>query len=139
GLFGAFLAYSIQRSSGSDDPRVLYPLLALGTGVGLGSALLVADEWDVTTGDAWFLAAGGWWGAASGIFIANGRHVDPLSDRYAWGVGGGFVGLGFATLTLTRIRMDEGDAMIAHSGAALGLVLGGLGELTYRGTPTEVT
>jgi hypothetical protein len=138
-LFGAFLAYSIQRSSGSDDPRVLYPLLALGTGVGLGSALLVAEEWDVTTGDAWFLSAGGWWGAGAGILIANGRHVQPLSDRYAWGVGGGFAGLGLATLTLTRIRMDEGDAMLAHSGAALGLFLGGLGELAYRGTTTDST
>ena len=31
GLFGGFAAYSLQRASGSDDPRVLYPLLALGT------------------------------------------------------------------------------------------------------------
>src|SRR5579883_3101477 len=97
-LFGGFLAFSIQRANGSDDPRVLYPLLALGTGVGIGSALLVSDEWDVTTGDAWFLSAGGWWGAAAGLFIANGRHVDPLSDRYAWGTAGGFIGLGVSTL-----------------------------------------
>ena len=63
GLFGAFTAFSLQRSSSggsnADDPRVLYPLLALGTGMGIGAALLVADEWDVTTGDAWFLSAGG--------------------------------------------------------------------------------
>jgi hypothetical protein len=138
-LFGGFLAYSVQRSSGSDDPRVLYPLLALGTGVGIGGALLVADEWDVTTGDAWFLAAGGWWGAASGLLIANGRHVDPLTDRYAWGVAGGFIGLGTSTITLIKFRMDEGDAMLAHSGGALGLFFGALGELAYRGTTTDVT
>jgi hypothetical protein len=138
-LFGGFLAYSIQRSSGSDDPRVLYPLLALGTGVGIGSALLVAEEWDVTTGDAWFLAAGGWWGAASGLFIANGRHVDPLTDRYAWGVAGGFIGLGTSTLTLIRFKMDEGDAMLAHSGGAIGMFFGAVGELTYRGNTTDVT
>ena len=138
-LFGGFLAYSIQRSSGSDDPRVLYPLLALGTGVGIGGALLVADEWDVTTGDAWFLAAGGWWGAASGIFIANGRHIDPFTDRYAWGVAGGFVGLATSTLTLVKFRMDEGDAMLAHTGGALGMFFGALGELAYRGNYQDVT
>ena len=35
GLFGAFTAFTLQSAaSGSDDPRVLYPLLALGTGIG---------------------------------------------------------------------------------------------------------
>src|SRR5262249_34682867 len=72
-LFGGYVAFSVQRASGSDDPRVLYPLLALGTGVGLGAALLVSDEWDLSTGDAWFLAAGAWWGAGAGVLIANGR------------------------------------------------------------------
>ena len=139
GLFGGFVGYSIERSSGNDDPRVLYPLLALGTGIGIGSALLVSDEWDVTTGDAWILSAGAWWGAGAGILIANGRHVDPFSDRYAWGVGGGFLGLGLATAALVRTRMDEGDAVLVHSGGALGLFLGGLGELAYRGNTTDVT
>ncbi len=134
GLFGAYVAYSVQRASGSDDPRVLYPLLALGTGVGIGGALLVADEWDVSTGGAWFLSAGAWWSAGAGVLIANGRHVQPLADRYAWGIGGGLAGLGLATFALTRDKMDEGDAVIAHSGGALGLFLGGLGELAYRGT-----
>jgi hypothetical protein len=134
GLFGAYVAYSVQRASGSDDPRVLYPLLALGTGVGIGSALLVADEWDVSTGDAWFLSAGAWWGAGSAVLIANGRHVQPLEDRYAWGIGGGLAGLSLATFALTRDKMDEGDAVIAHSGGAIGLFLGSLGELAYRGT-----
>jgi hypothetical protein len=133
-LFGAYVAYSVQRASGSDDPRVLYPLLALGTGIGIGSALLVADEWDVSTGDAWFLSAGAWWGAGSAVLVANGRSVQPLADRYAWGVGGGLAGLGLATFALTRGRMDEGDATLAHSGAALGLLAGGLADLAYRGT-----
>jgi hypothetical protein len=134
GLFGAYVAYSVQRASGSDDPRILYPLLALGTGVGIGGALLVADEWDVSTGDAWFLSAGAWWSAGAGVLIANGRHVQPLADRYAWGIGGGIAGLGLATFALTRDKMDEGDAVIAHSGGAIGLFLGSLGELAYRGT-----
>jgi hypothetical protein len=132
-LWGAFVAYSIQRASGSEDPRLLYPLLTLGTGVGLGGALLVAEEWDISTGDAWLLAGGAWWGTASGILIANGRHVQPLTDRYAWGVGGGLVGLGLGTFALTRGRIDEGDATLVHSGAAIGLGLGSLTEFFYRG------
>jgi hypothetical protein len=133
-LFGGYVAYSVQRASGSEDPRVLYPLLALGTGVGLGASLLVADEWDISTGDAWFLAAGAWWGAASGVLVANGRHIDPLTDRFAWGVGSGVVGLGLSTFALTRGKLDEGDAVLAHSGGALGLFLGSLTDLAYRGT-----
>src|SRR4029077_1265968 len=134
GLFGAYVAYSVQRASGSDDPRVLYPLLALGTGVGIGSALLVSDEWDVGTGDAFFLAAGAWWGAGAGVLIANGRHVQPLGDRYAWGVGSGLTGLGLATFALTRGKMDEGDAVLVHSGGALGMFVGSITELAYRGS-----
>jgi hypothetical protein len=132
-LFGAFMAFSVQRASGSEDPRLLYPLLTLGTGVGLGSALLVAEEWNISTGDAWTLAGGAWWGTAAGIFIANGEKVKPLTDRYAWGVGGGLVGLGLATFSLTRSKADEGDAALVHSGAGLGLGLGALADFFYRG------
>lgn len=132
-LFGAFTAFSIQRASGSDDPRLLYPLLTLGTGVGLGGALLAAEEWDVGSGDAWTLAGGAWWGAASGILIANGRHIQPLTDRYAWGVGGGLIGFSLATFSLTRKKADEGDAVLVHSGAVFGLGVGALAEFFYRG------
>jgi hypothetical protein len=94
----------------------------------------------VTPGDAWVLAAGSWWGAAAGFLIAAGHGLQPIDDRYAWGAGGGLIGTGLATFALTRTSMDEGDAMIAHSGGALGLVLGGAVELLYRGqTLTNVT
>ncbi len=132
-LFGAFIAYSVQRASGSEDPRLLYPLLTLGTGIGLGGALLVAEEWNVGTGDAWTLAGSAWWGTAAGVFIANGRHVQPLTDRYAWGVGGGLIGLSLATFSLTRGQADEGDAVLVNSGAAVGLGLGALADFFYAG------
>jgi hypothetical protein len=139
-LFGGFTAFSLQRSSGSDDPRVLYPLLALGTGAGIGAALLVSDEWNITTGDAWFLSAGAWWGATSAFLLAAGNNLQPFDDRYAWGVGGGLIGASLATFALTRGTMDEGDAMLAHSGGALGLVFGGAVQLLYEGkTPAEGT
>ena len=50
------------------------------------------------------------------------------------GVGSGLTGLGLATLALSRGKMDEGDAVLAHSGGALGMFLGGLTELAYRGS-----
>src|SRR5690606_24820344 len=56
-VVGGYIGYSLQRSSGSDDPRLTYPLIALGTGIGLGGSLIVADEWDVGLGDAWCLSA----------------------------------------------------------------------------------
>ncbi len=137
-LFGAYVAYSVQRASGSDDPRLLYPLLAIGAGAGIGMSLLAAEEWDIGTGDAWYLAAGAGWGAGSGLLLANGHDVTPFGDRYSWGVGGGIAGLSLATFGLTRRHIDEGGAALAHSGAGLGLVFGGLAELAYRGT-IEVT
>ncbi len=139
-LFGGFSAFSLQRSSGSDDPRVLYPLLALGTGIGIGAALLVTDEWNITTGDAWFLSAGAWWGATSAFLLAAGNDLQPFDDRYTWGVGGGLIGATLATFALTRGPMDDGDAMLAHSGAVFGLLFGGATQLLYQGqTPAEAT
>jgi hypothetical protein len=136
-LFGAFSAYSITQASGSDDPRLLYPLLALGTGIGLGSALLVAEEWDITSGDAWYLSAGAWWGTAGGLFLADGANVSPLGNRYSWGVVGGLGGLTLATVALTRKHIDEGGAALTHSGAALGLVIGSFVEFSYKGSTTS--
>ena len=138
-LFGAFTAFSIQRASGSDDPRLLYPLLTLGTGIGLGASLLVAEEWNIGTGDAWTLAGAAWWGTAAGVLLANGQHVQPLDDRYAWGVGGGLIGITLATFSLTRGHADEGDAVLTNSGAAVGLGLGALGDFFYRGNIQDHT
>lgn len=140
GLFGGYTAFSAQQASGSGDPRVLYPLLALGAGIGVGGALLVADEWDITTGDAWYLSGATWWGAAAGFFLATGSNAQPNGDQYAWGVGGGLVGVTLATVALTRTTMDDGDAMLLNSGAAVGLLLGGATELLGRGvTPADAT
>jgi len=94
-LFGAFVGYSVQRSSGSDDPRLLYPLMALGTATGLGASMIIAEEWDVGVGDAWYLSAGVWWPAAAGGLIAEGRGVSS-SDRHAYALAGAGAGLGLA-------------------------------------------
>lgn len=132
-IFGGFAAFAMQRASGSDDPRVLLPLVAIGSGVGIGASLLAAAEWNVTTGNAWYVTAGTFWGSFAGIAIANGTSVNQFTDRYAYGVMGGFSGLGLATVALVKHKMDEGDALLAHSGGALGSVVGGISQMIARG------
>lgn len=132
-LFGLYAALSIHKSSQSDDPRLLYPLLALGSGLGLGASLLAADEWNVRPGAAWTVAGGTWWGVLAGLNIAAGRNLQPTDDRYAWGFLGGLTGTTLAVTALALERYDDGDAALVHSGAALGTFTGGLLEGIYCG------
>ncbi|HKQ69958.1 MAG TPA: hypothetical protein VJT73_11495 [Polyangiaceae bacterium] len=133
-LFGGFVGYSVQRGSGSDDPRLLFPLLALGTGVGLGASAIIAEEWDVGLGDAWYLSAAAWWPALSGLALARSRQeVDPPTE-YGFAVVGALSGLGLATTSLVLGGgMSQGGALLTHSGGAVGTLLGGLTEVAVRG------
>jgi hypothetical protein len=140
-LYGAFVGFSLQRASGSDDPRLLYPLLGVGAGIGLGAALIVSDEWDVGVGDAWYLAAGAWWPAVAGHLIYEGRFGDTptASDDEAWSFGLIFSTTGFtlSTVALVSSEMGDGGAVLAHSGGALGLIVGGLTEFAVTGVSNE--
>lgn len=131
--FGGYTGLSLQRASGSEDSRLTYPLIALGTGIGLGASMIVADEWDVGLGDAWYLAAGAWWPAASGFLLADGYGVDPEEDRFVYGLAGAAGGITLATTALTFKGMGEGGATLAHSGGAFGLLIGGMAELGAEG------
>jgi len=126
---GGYIGYSLQRASGSDDARLTYPLVALGAGIGLGSAMIVADEWDMTLGRAWFLSAAMLWPTIAVSLIDE--RQGP--EKYLVGVMGAVGGLTLATVGLTVGNVDEGGAAFTHSGAALGLVLGGLGEMIAVG------
>jgi hypothetical protein len=134
-LFGGFLGFSVQEASGSKDPRVLYPLLAVGAGIGLGGSYLITEEWDLTPADAWYLASGMWWPAIAGHLIFQGRFVETSvdSDRWEFGLIGGTTGVALAGLGLALHPMSDGGAWLAHSGGALGLGFGGLVELAARG------
>jgi hypothetical protein len=136
--FGGFVGYSLQKSSGSDDVRLTYPLMALGTGLGLGGSLIIAEEWDVGLGDAWYMSAGAIWPTFGGWMLARGRDVQPESDRYAWGLGGGLAGITLASFSLSFAGMSEGGAAVAHSGGFIGTGLGAGTEMAIRGK-TDVT
>lgn len=131
-VFGGYVGYSIQAASGSEDERLLYPMVALGTGVGLGASMLVADEWDVSVGDAWFLAAGLWWPTTAGLLLAA-HHDVPKEDRYVYGVVAGTGGVALAVATMSLTTITDGDASLTHSGGALGMGLGGLTQLFIEG------
>ncbi|HEY4104316.1 MAG TPA: hypothetical protein VGM44_10510, partial [Polyangiaceae bacterium] len=136
-VVGGYVGFSLQHASGSDDARLTYPLVALGTGIGLGASMLVADEWDITLGDAWFLSAGAWWPIASGVLLAKSYNVQD-EDRYVYGLVAAAGGVTLSAAALSLKPMSEGGAVLAHSGGAAGSLLGGLTELAYRGT-TKVT
>jgi hypothetical protein len=138
-VFGGYVGFSLQRATGSHDARLTYPLVALGAGIGLGSSMIVADEWDVGVGDAWYLSAGIWWPALGALLVADSYHESD--KRYLYGAGAAAGGLALATTSLSFGAMGEGGALIAHSGGAFGSVLGGITQLAIEGrtdsTPTR--
>lgn len=131
-VLGGYVGFTIQKASGSADVRLVYPLVALGTGLGLGASLLVADEWNITTGDAWYLAAGMWWPAASGILLARGYGGRP-DDRYLYGLVGAGAGLTLGAAAIAVHRVSEGGAVLAHSGGAFGALLGAMTDAAIQG------
>jgi len=136
-VVGGYVGFSLQHASGSQDARLTYPLVALGTGIGLGASMLVADEWDITLGDAWFLSAGAWWPIASGVLLAKSYHVQD-EDRYVYGLVAASAGVSLSAAALSFKPMSEGGAVLTHSGGAVGSLIGGLTEMAYRGS-TELT
>jgi hypothetical protein len=135
--FGGFIGYSLQKASRGDDPRLLYPLMALGTGVGLGASMIIADEWDVGVGDAWYLTAGMLWPTASALLLSSGYKVEPSGDGFAFGLIAGIGGAGLASVALSQHGIGEGAAVFTHSGAAFGMFVGGFTEILVRGTTEE--
>jgi hypothetical protein len=141
-LYGGYIGFSLQRASGSDDPRLLYPLLGVGAGIGLGAAIIVADEWNVGVGDAWYLAAGAWWPAVAGHLLYEGRFGDTPSisedEPWTFSLIASTSGLTLSTVGLLSRGMGDGGAVLAHSGGALGLIVGGLTEFAVTGVSDAV-
>lgn len=135
-VLGGFVGYALQRAGGSNDARLTYPLIALGAGLGIGGSMIVADEWDVGPGDAWYLSAGAWWPLVGGVLVADSSGASP-NRRFLYGAGAALSGLALATTSLTFGTMSEGGALMAHSGGAFGLGLGGVAELIARGETTK--
>ncbi|HTV19555.1 MAG TPA: hypothetical protein VMG12_12805 [Polyangiaceae bacterium] len=130
---GGYLGFALQRASGSDDARLTYPLAALGAAVGVGAAVIVADEWDIDVSRAWFLGASIVWPGVGTQLLVDADGPESPGRRYLLGILGSVGGLTLATAGLALGDMSEGGAALTHSGAVMGLLLGGLGEMTIRG------
>jgi hypothetical protein len=130
---GGYLGFALQRASGSDDVRLTYPLAALGAAVGVGSAVIVADEWDIDVARAWFLGAAMVWPAVGTLLLVDPDGPSSPGRRYLLGVLGSVGGLTLATAGLVLGDVDEGGAALTHSGAVFGLLMGGLTEMTIAG------
>ena len=103
--------------------------------MGLGVSQIIAEEWDVGLGDAWYLSAAAWWPALSGFWLARSLEDAQVSTPYGSALIGAGSGLGLATVGLVLGGgMGEGGALMAHSGGAYGTFLGGMTELAIRGT-----
>ncbi len=137
---GGLVGYSIERGSGGDDPTLLVPLTIVGAGIGLGASYLASGEWDVGTGDAWYFAAGSWWGTASGHLIFQGRFAATRtdSDRWVFGLVGGGLGATLSTLGLALHPMSDAGAIVASGGGAVGLGVGALVEIAARRSASQV-
>jgi hypothetical protein len=138
--FGGLVGFSIQKASGSDDPRLLVPLTIVGAGIGLGAAYVASGEWEVGTGDAWFFAAGAWWGTAAGHLVFQGRFAATRQDQDRWvfGLVGGGLGASLATLGVAVRDISDAGAVVANAGGAAGLGLGALVELGARRSTAQV-
>jgi hypothetical protein len=137
--FGALVGFSIQKASGSNDPRLLVPLTVAGAGIGLGASYLASGEWEVGPADAWYFAAGTWWPTAAGHLLFQGRFAATRQDRDRWvfGLLGGGVGGTLSILGLALHPMSDAGAIVANAGGAGGLGLGGLIELAVRHSAKE--
>lgn len=131
--YGGFVGFAIKKTSRSQDDRLLYPLMAVGTGLGLGASLIAADEWDVSHGEALLLNAAMTWPTASAMLISDGHRASPRANRYAFGIAAGVGGVGLATLAVSQSQVTQGGALVAHSGGALGTFAGAMGEYLVRG------
>jgi hypothetical protein len=130
-VLGGYVGFSLQRASGSTDARLTYPLIALGAGLGLGGSMIVADEWDVTTGDAWYLSAGMWWPTLGALLISDSYHSSD--KKYLVSAGAALGGIALSTTAIAFGPMSEGGALITHSGGAFGTLVGGVFDLAVRG------
>jgi hypothetical protein len=106
----------------------------VGAGIGLGAALIVTDEWEVGQSEAWYLVAGTWWPAVAAHLIHGGRFPDAsAAEAWQFGIIGSAAGVALSSAGLLNGGMNDGGAVLAHSGGAAGLVVGGLTELAITG------
>lgn len=136
-LAGAYVGFAIENVGGGSDGALVYPLMTVGAGVGVGATMVVASEWDIGISEAWYLSAATWWPTVAAVLIADSTELSEPDDRYAYGLIGTTTGLALAATSLAFKHVKRGGAVTAHSGALLGMLYGGIGELMVEGDSEE--
>lgn len=124
-VLGGYFGFALENAGGDVDTRLVYPLVALGAGVGLASALIVAEEWPMDRPSAWFIAGGGLWLTVSGVLIAGEQELKHETDRYPYGLIGTVAGLGLSSYIVSQRQISEAEAVFSQSGALFGSIAGG--------------
>lgn len=122
---GGYFGFALENAGGDVDTRLVYPLVALGAGVGLASALIVAEEWPMDRPSAWFISGGSLWLTLSGVLIASEQALKHPTDRYPYGLIGTATGLGISSLIVSQRQISEAEAVFSQSGALFGTIAGG--------------
>lgn len=125
---GGYFGFALENAGGDVDTRLVYPLVALGAGVGLATALIVAEEWPVDRASAWYISGGSVWLTLGGVMIASEQDLTHATDRYPYGLIGTAAGLGISTLVVSQREVSEAEAVFSHSGAILGAIVGGFAQ-----------
>jgi hypothetical protein len=125
---GGYFGFALESAGGDVDTRLVYPLVALGAGVGLATALIVAEEWPVDRASAWYISGGSVWLTLAGVMIASEQDLKHPTDRYPYGLIGTAAGLGVSTLVVSQRDISEGEAVFSHSGAIFGAIVGGFAQ-----------
>lgn len=125
---GGYFGFALESAGGDVDTRLVYPLVALGAGVGLATALIVAEEWPVDRASAWYISGGGTWLTLAGVMVASELSLEHPTDRYPYGLIGTAVGLGVSTLVVSQRDVSEAEAVFSHSGAIFGALMGGFAQ-----------
>lgn len=122
---GGYFGFALESAGGDIDTRLVYPLVALGAGVGLASALIVAEEWPLTRPEAWYISGGGIWLTVAGVLIASEQDLKHRTDRYPYGLIGTAAGLGISGYVVSQRSVSEAEAVFSQSGALFGAIAGG--------------
>lgn len=134
-VLGGYFGFALENAGGDVDTRLVYPLVALGAGVGLASALIVAEEWPMDRPSAWLIAGGGAWLTVSGVLIASEQELKHDTDRYPYGLVGTVTGLGIASYIVSQRQISEAEAVFSHSGALFGSIAGGFVQQLLEPNP----
>ncbi len=127
-VLGGYFGFALENAGGDVDTRLVYPLVALGSGVGLASALIIAEEWPMDRPSAWYISGGALWLTLSGVLVAGEQDLKHPTDRYPYGLIGTAAGLGISSFMVSQRDISEAEAVFSQSGALFGTIAGGLAQ-----------